>query len=200
MFVNWGQCEASLSHLQYFYLTWVILIIHAETLCRLEHLPRVVNTNVVYVYCKCICSIYARLSIAAGGLVTLVSSCEGERGEPELHRWCQGRAPPVPRPSCLLRSQTGSKRSKGRTESLHMTETAMTYRHIHNFRLTVILLKQSWLRVHPVFFFFFLQIESSWRSSPKEAINSNILSQKKIKHSCYRQKYNITCIIWLYNI
>lgn len=54
----------------------------------------------------------ARLRAAAGGALTLVSSCDGERGVPGPRRWCQGRAPPVSRPAGCLRSQTGSKRSK----------------------------------------------------------------------------------------
>lgn len=65
----------------------------------------------------------ARLSVAAGGALTLVPSCDGERGEPELHRWCQGRAPPVSWPPYRLRSQTGSKRSKARAATLCTMET-----------------------------------------------------------------------------
>lgn len=76
----------------------------------------------------------ARLSVAAGGAVTLVSSCDGERGEPEQHRWCEGRAPPVSRPSCRLRSQTGSKRSKVGAETLRMIETMSGCTHIHILR------------------------------------------------------------------
>lgn len=75
----------------------------------------------------------ARLSVAAGGALTLVPSCDGERGEPELHRWCQGRAPPVSWPPYRLQAQTGSKRSKGRAAALlHDGDNERTYKHVRN--------------------------------------------------------------------
>lgn len=76
-------------------------------------------------------NVYECMCVAAGGAVTLVSSCDVERGEPELHRWCRGRAPPVSWPRRRLCSQTVSKRSKGMAET-HMTET--TAEHVHILR------------------------------------------------------------------
>lgn len=73
-------------------------------------------------------NVYECMCVAAGGAVTLVSSCDVDRGEPELHRWCRGRAPPVSWPRCRLCSQTVSKRSKGMAEIRHVTETA---NHVH---------------------------------------------------------------------
>lgn len=75
----------------------------------------------------------ARLSVAAGSAVTLVSSCDGKCGGPELHRWCQGRAPPVSWPSCRLHAQTGSKRSKVGAEMLHMIDTVTRLRNTFSF-------------------------------------------------------------------
>lgn len=108
----------------------------------IKNLRGVVDDSVAYVLGNvCVACI-----VAAGSGVTLVPSCDGERGEPARHRWCQGRDPQVSRPSRRLRSQTGSKRSKGGAETLHTRLTKKCTRKYTRVVRPISAEMQNWLQ------------------------------------------------------